>query len=118
MFVLLWRGWGFLVIVFVVASLIATVFLVDNVFGHGTFTARSVWPGLAIGVGGLMSVVMGRRLNGDPVPYLARDVVEGQPFRPRVPFFFARHNLIFIPMEAWGILLILFGAYTAIRSVT
>lgn len=114
---LVWRGWGLLAAAYPIVAVIVAAVAADAIFGRGTYQPSTVWPGLAILVAGLLCWFTGRRINGEPVPYLARNATDDEPFRPRVPFLFARHNLFFIPLEAWGALMLVVGGIAIGRAV-
>ncbi|HEX2755594.1 MAG TPA: hypothetical protein VHM48_09030 [Candidatus Limnocylindrales bacterium] len=114
---IIWRGWGLLAILFPLISVLVANVVVDVVAGAGAFGTSSVGPGLGLVAAGTLCWVTGRRVNGEPVPYLGRSVADGQPFRPRLPFLFARHNFLFVPLEAWGVLFFGLGLLAVVRGV-
>src|SRR5215207_10362985 len=115
---LIWRGWGLLLVVYVIAGTIGLGIIAEQILGSDAYIDSPLFPGLGLLVAGVLSVVTGRRLNGAPIPYLARDVPkDGEAFRPRLPFFFAQHNFFFIPLEAWGVFLIAIAGFDLVRSL-
>jgi hypothetical protein len=115
---LIWRGRGLLLVVYVIAGTIGLGIIAGEILGSDAYIDSPLFPGLGLLVAGVLSVVTGRRLNGAPIPYLARDVPkDGEVFRPRVPFFFAQHNFFFIPLEAWGALLVSISVFDIVRSL-
>jgi hypothetical protein len=95
-----WRGWGLLVLVYLLLAWFVPPLLLKTVFG----------PGVSFLLAGLASILTGLYLNRGhgPVPYVRRRAEQG-PFAPRYRLFYARHNFLFLPLEAWGILLSLLG---------
>jgi hypothetical protein len=103
-----WRGWGILVILLVVACMIGTQLVVNAILGDSTY------QGWMIGGALLLAAVpvwfIGRRLNGRPGRTLV-DQAMGQQVTLR-----AKHDLFFVKMEYWapllavgGVLLLLLG---------
>jgi hypothetical protein len=114
---LVWRGWGFLGLLLPAISILVMWVVADLALGPGSYEKSGAWGSVGLGMAGILCVAIGRRFNGEPVPYLARSVVPGEAFRPRVPFLFARHNLFFIPIEAIGVLWIAIGIVAIVRDV-
>jgi hypothetical protein len=108
------RGWGFFVIGFLVVFVLGTNIVVDAVLGPDTFESWAVWPALAVIAAGILTLITGRRLNHGPVPIFPRPA--GTVFAPRLPFLFAPHSFLFIPMEAWGVLEIAVAAYVIVLT--
>lgn len=105
---LIWRGWGILVIVLAGVCVIGTQLIVEAALGDGAY------QGWMTGVGLVLVAIpvwfIGRRLNGRPGRTLV-DQATGQQVMLR-----ARHDLFFVKMEYWapvlaigGVLLLLLG---------
>lgn len=105
---LIWRGWGILVIVLAGVFLVGTQLIVNAVFGADMYRA---WMG---GIGLLLAAVavwfLGRRLNGRPGRTLV-DQATGQRMVLR-----RKHDLFFIKMEYWAPILAVLGVVLLITG--
>ncbi|WBV42209.1 hypothetical protein [Pseudoroseomonas cervicalis] len=107
---LIWRGWGILVVPIVLLAGIAAIAVQDLVL------PRSQLATLACMAGGLALAAWlvwwsGRKLNGAPVRNLV-DVQTGERIRLR-----PRHDLFFIRMEYWAVPLLLMAALILVLGV-
>jgi hypothetical protein len=108
------RGWGFVVIAYLILALLGMNLLVDALFGPRTYDTVSAWSALAVGLAGVATIVTGRHLNHGPVPLIPR--ADGQLFSPLLPFLFAPHSFVFIPIEAWGALEVVAAMVSLVRT--
>ena len=103
----LFRGHGYLVIVFYFGALVLIQLAVDSFYGKG-FYAFNAWPKyLAVALGSLLCWVIGRWLNSGGVrrfvdPKTGKEVVTTAP----------RHDFLFVKVEYWGVI----GAIACIVS--
>ncbi len=101
---LIWRGWGILVVLIGFGLLVATQALVDAVAGRGAYTRESaLWAPIAIVAAGAIVLVIGRALNGRP----PRELVDKQTGEQVV--LRPDNSLFFIKMEYWGVLMLVGG---------
>lgn len=105
---LVWRGWGILVILLTVACMFGTQVIMNAALGTGAY--QEWMAGVALLLAAIPVWLIGRRLNGRPGRTLV-DQATGQQVTLR-----ARHDLFFITMEYWapllavaGVLLLLLG---------
>jgi hypothetical protein len=97
-----WRGFGWLVPVIVVAALILTQLSVDAVHGEGFYTANA-WPKTVAFVAAAICVgLLGLFLN-----YMKRQVLVDDETGEAVGKAPA-HSLFFIPVEYWAIVILAF----------
>lgn len=93
------RGHGYLVIVFYFGSLVLTQLVVDLILGKGFYTAN-LWPKyVGVGLGALLCWVVGRWLNSG----VARRLVDPETGKEAV-LPAPRHDFIFIKVEYWGLI--------------
>ena len=95
-----WRGFGWLVPVVVIAALILSQLSVDAVYGDGFYTANA-WPKQAAFV--LAAVLIG--LLGFFLNYTKRQILideESGEELGKAP----AHSLFFIPIEYWAIIVL------------
>jgi hypothetical protein len=114
---IVWSGWGILVIVFVVAAFVGDVSLVSFVaglMGHGTadappLIARLVgflpWVGAAAA-----AWFMGRKVNTKTEKVLI-DPETNEPVTLRTG---GGHSLFFIPMQYWAFILLVIGVFAVV----
>jgi hypothetical protein len=94
-----WRGHGYLVLLFYAGALILTQLIIDSILGDGFYTAHP-WPKyLAIGVGALLCWIVGRWLHSGASKRLM-DVETGEEVILSAP----RHDFFYIKMEYWGLI--------------
>lgn len=101
---LIWKRWGILVFVIGLGFLAVTQLVVDAVWGEGTYAADSdLWAGVGFVFGGAVILVLGARLNEwartEEGPWLPTSQL---PYRER-------HTFFWLPMEYWGVLLVMVG---------
>ena len=97
---IIWTGWGFSTLAFCLAGLLAATYLVRLHFGT-FYTEQRCWP-IAVGLvaGGVPTLGVGLRLN------------RGRPRLGRS----CPHSLYYLPMEFWGIAMIVGGQVIYVAS--
>lgn len=101
---MIWKRWGILVVVIGFGLLVVTELVVDAVWGEGTYAAHSdLWAGAGFVLGGAVISAVGLRLNRwartEEGPWLP---ISQLPYRER-------HTFFWLPMEYWGVLLVMVG---------
>lgn len=97
---IVWRGLGWLVPVFVIAALILSQLSVDTVYGEGFYKAHA-WPKQAAFIVAAISIgVLGIYLNHKKRQILI-DEETGQAVG-KAP----AHSLFFIPVEYWAVIVL------------
>lgn len=95
-----WRGFGWLVPVIVIAALMALQLSVDAVYGEGFYTANA-WPKQAAFIVAAISVgILGIFLNHTKRQMLIDE--ESGEVLGKAP----SHSLFFIPVEYWAIIVL------------
>jgi len=109
----IWRGFGWILPIIVLASFVVTQSIVDAAYGDEYYNSKD-WPKLiAVIIGSLMIGLLGYFLN-----YKKRNVIinEETGKKKKSP----SHTLFFIPIEFWTIIIplffILLNNYTAERN--
>ena len=101
---LVWKGWGYLVVVITLGILIAVQFAVDRAFGDPHFYTLHGWPK---GIGMLLSAAAiyfaARHFKAQPARTLI-DKATGREFVLR-----REHSFMFVPMEYWTFILAAIG---------
>ena len=97
---IVWRGFGWLVPVIVIAALILTQLAVDAVYGQGFYTANA-WPKQAAFIAaavfvGLLGVFLNHMRRGLLIDEETGEVVGKAP----------SHTLFFIPVEYWAVIVL------------
>ncbi|MDJ0904560.1 MAG: hypothetical protein QNI96_00970 [Woeseiaceae bacterium] len=97
---IVWRGFGWLVPVIVIAALILTQLAVDAVYGQGFYTANA-WPKQAAFIAaavlvGILGVFLNHMKRGLLIDEESGEVVGKAP----------SHTLFFIPVEYWAIVVL------------
>jgi hypothetical protein len=101
------RGHGYLVIVFYFGSLVLMQLAVDSIFGKG-FYAFNAWPKyVAVALGSLLCWVVGRWLNSGAGRRLVDPRTAKEELLPA-----PRHDFLFVKVEYWGVI----GAIACIVS--
>ena len=104
MFLIIWRGWGFLTPLLVFLVWFLPLALIQGAVGHAAYSHYRTSLSLVFALLAAGAVWMvGRRLNGAP----GRILVDSRT-RQRVVVG-KRHELFFIPMQWWALPIILFG---------
>jgi hypothetical protein len=95
----LFRGHGYLVIVFYFGALVFTQVVSDSIFGKG-FYAFNAWPKyVAVALGSLLCWTVGKWLNSNAARRLV-DLKTGED----VVLPLRRHDFFFIRVEYWGVI--------------
>lgn len=106
---LVWRGWGILVVVIGFGALLLTQLAVDAVAGAGTYSRNaSLWAPVALLLAALIVWFVGRRFNGSEGRVL-RDVQTGD-----VVVLRSDHSFFWIQMQYWGIVLAVVAGLIAV----
>jgi hypothetical protein len=96
---IVFRGHGYLVLVFYAGALILTQLIIDLILGDGFYTAHA-WPKyLGIGMGALLCWVVGRWLNSGAAKRLM-DLETGEEVVAPAP----RHDFFYIKIEHWRLI--------------
>ena len=104
-----WSGFGILVLVIPVLTVLAIQSVTDALFGAAAYRQNAQWlPSLGLLLSALAIWLLGRRLNSRGARRLL-DPATGEEviLRPRHAFFFIR-------MECWAALLLLVAAWLAV----
>jgi hypothetical protein len=102
---IIWRGWGFLVVVFVFGASLATELITESVTGDHEFYQAQAWPlALAFLIAGVVTWLVGQRLNAGSTRTVI-DKATGQESR-----ITRAHTFFFVPMQYWGVVLIALAA--------
>jgi hypothetical protein len=102
---IIWRGWGFLVAVFIFGASLAMELVTEWMMGDDDFYQKEAWPlALAFVVAGVVTWFVGKWLNtrGGRVVI---DEATGQKLT-----IGSSHTFFFIPMHYWGVVLIALAA--------
>lgn len=106
---IIWRGWGFLVAVFVFGCSLVMELVTESVMRDDTYYQQQAWPlTSAIALAGLLSWFVGSALNRRG----GRTVVDQATGETLT--IGGRHDFFFIPMQYWGP--ILFGLALAVYA--
>lgn len=100
---IIWRGWGILVVLITLAIYMAVILLGDSLFDHGYATHAQYYNAAAILLSAIAVWFVGRKLNGGQGRELL-DEKTGQ----RV-LLKNSHSLFFIKFEYWAIPLAIIG---------
>jgi hypothetical protein len=102
--VIIWKGWGILVVVITFLVLMGTELAVGAIFGNPHYYQAHSWPkGVAFLLAALAVYFLGCYLSNRPGRVVI-DKVTGQELVLR-----RSHALFFIPMEYWGYILAVIG---------
>ncbi|HFB66448.1 MAG TPA: hypothetical protein ENJ60_13000 [Aeromonadales bacterium] len=97
---LVWKGMGILVFIITIVIAIIMQLVVDQLFGVGTYKTAT-WPiPVAIAISGIIVGWLGYILNNKP----GRILVD--PETNESIEFKKEHSLFWIPMQFWGIILL------------
>jgi hypothetical protein len=95
---IVWRGWGILVLVIAFAAALLVQVVVDALVGPDTYTRNtSLWLAVALLLAAPIVWMLGRRLNGR-APRVLTDQQTGEEVILRPD-----HSFIWIKMEYWAI---------------
>jgi hypothetical protein len=101
---IIWKGWGILVIVITAAVMIMFQAMVGIAFGNPQFYRTHDWPkAVALLLAAVAVYFAGSFFNGKPGRVMV-DKATGQEITCR-----RVHSLFFIPMEYWGFILAAIG---------
>ncbi len=101
---LIWKGLGILVFIITIVIAVAMQLIVDQFFGAGTYKTL-LWPiPVAVAISGIIVGWLGYKLNNKP----GRILVD--PETNETIEFKKEHSLFWIPMQYWGIILLLISA--------
>ena len=104
---IIWKGWGFLVVVFVFGASLAMEWITESMTGDDTFYQEKAWPlALAFVVAAGLTWVVGKRLQARG----ARTVID-EATGQRLTIG-GSHTLFFVPMHYWAVVLIALAALT------
>jgi hypothetical protein len=102
---IIWRGWGFLVAVFVFSASLAMELVTESLTGDDNFYQTQAWPlALAFVVAGIATWFAGKYLNAKD----ARTVIDKVTGKELT--IDSRHDFFFVPMPYWGPALIALAA--------
>lgn len=105
-----WTGYGFLVPVIGFAGALCTQLIVDAVLGSGFYT-QEAWPKLAWGfTTGITLWFVGNALNH------GREEVVTDKRTGEEKLTTPRHAFLFLPVQYWSFVVILFGLVLALGS--
>lgn len=95
-----WKGWGLSILLFIFMFVLPIEFLVEHYFGVGQYKALA-WPiPLAILLGAIPTTIVGVILNNKPARLLV-DAETGEKVELK-----PNHSLFWIPMQYWGFILL------------
>ncbi len=94
---IIWRGWGFLVAVFVFGASLAMELVTESLTGDDDLYQTQAWPlALALVAAGIATWFVGKYLNAKG----ARTVIDKATGKELT--IGGRHDFFFIPMHYWG----------------
>jgi hypothetical protein len=95
--IIIWKGFGFLVVIFGIGAVIIADVICNLVTGNGEFTKAHNWPvSLSLLLAAVAVYFIGRHLNHKPGRVMI-DKATGREIILR-----RTHSLFFIPMEYWA----------------
>jgi hypothetical protein len=98
---IIWRGWGFLVAVFVFGASLAMELITESLTGDDDFYQKEAWPlALAFVVAGIVTWFVGKQLHARG----ARVVIDKATGRELA--IGGSHTFFFVPMHYWAVVLI------------
>lgn len=116
MFILIWRGRGFLVLGFAILGVLVTsLFTALLGGGHVAGHAQTVAIGLGLVAAAIPVWVFGRRWNA---PQPDRVLMDQQTGQQVVVTWKPRHTLYYVPMQYWSFALGAVGALTVLGGLT
>jgi hypothetical protein len=94
---IIWRGWGFLVAVFVFGASLAMELVTESLTGDDDLYQAQAWPlALALVAAGIATWFVGKYLHAQGTRTVI-DKVTGKELT-----IGGRHDFFFIPMHYWG----------------
>jgi hypothetical protein len=107
---IIWRGWGFLVAVFVFGASLAMELATESITGDDDFYQKEAWPfAVALVVAGVVTWFVGSKLHARG----ARVVIDKKTGQELT--IDASHTFFFVPMHYWGGVLIALAALPFVR---
>lgn len=104
------KGYGVLVPVLVFVGALSVQLMVDSFFGNGYYT-REAWPKLLFGFGvGILLWFVGNSLNN------GRERVEIDRKTGEEKVTVPNHSFLFIPMQYWSFIVMVFGLVLALMA--
>jgi uncharacterized membrane protein YfcA len=101
---IIWKGWGILAVLITVAIVILVDFVTGSIYGDTRYYDNHNWPkGLALLLAAIPVYFVGVYLNSRPGRAMI-DKATGREVMLR-----RSHSLFFIPMEYWGVVLLIAG---------
>lgn len=98
----IWRGWGWIVIVIVAASFLGTEWAVEAFTGDGRYYQEHDWTKTAAAAAAcFITMAVGFYLNH--ARRLQRDEASGE-----VTAMYPAHTLYYIPIEYWSLIIVVF----------
>jgi hypothetical protein len=94
----IWSGWGFVIVVLAFASLVFTEIGVERVYGDSDYYQAHGWPKmLALLIAAAVSIPLGRLMNHGA----DRDLIDPETMKRVVVTAAPRHTLFFLPVQHW-----------------
>ncbi len=101
---IIFSGFGFLVLIFGIGAAFVMTAATRGIGGDPAYWANHGWPKLVAGLmAGALTYVVGRYLNKRTSKVLM------DPDTMQSVNVGARHSMFFIPMEYWGVILVILG---------
>lgn len=98
---IIWKGWGFLVAVFVFGASLAMELVTESMTGDDRFYQAQAWPlAVALFVAGVVTWFVGKHFQGRGGRVVI-DKATGQELT-----IGGSHTFFFVPMHYWGVVLI------------
>lgn len=106
---IIWKGWGFAVIVITFLFVLPVQFSVEHFLGEGQYQALS-WPiPLVFLLSAIPTTLLGLKLHNEPGRVLI-DAETGEKVELK-----ERHSLFWIPMHYWGIVQLALSVFIYLR---
>jgi hypothetical protein len=100
---LIWKGWGIIIVPICGLSLFLTVYLVNSLTSDDRYFIKHNWPfALAMMIAGILTFIAGKKL-----PRKERHLIDQQTGQKVV--LATTHSFFFIPLVYWGHLLFVLG---------
>jgi len=108
---IIWSGWGFLVVIIGGVSLVVTQLTVNAAMHDNLYYTNNSWPKfLALVIAAVITWPVGRAINRQRPVRRSFDDQSGQWV---VQYGGGGHTLFFIPMEYWAPILVVIGVIFA-----
>jgi len=106
-----WKGWGLLVVGFLFAFVLPTEFVVEHYLGEGQYKALA-WPiPLVFLLAAIPTTLLGMKFHNKPARILL-DPETGEKVELK-----SEHSLFWIPMRFWGVILVGLSALIYLRNI-